>query len=75
MTLIVFSEALFSRTHDNLVTTFRAGLTLVVATWGLLWMVRLRTEALLFQPAPKTVAPASGISPRDAVLMALFEGL
>ena len=74
VTLIVFSEALFSRTHDDLVTTFRAGLTLIVATWGHLWMVRLRTEALLFQPAPKP-APPPPVSAKDAVLLSRLTAL
>lgn len=68
--LIVVSEALFSRAHDELVSMLRAGLTLFAASWGLLWLSRLRTEALLFQPAPKTVAPASTVSPKDAALLA-----
>ena len=74
VTLIVASEALFSRTHDEIVTTFRAGLTLVVATWGLLWLVSLRTEALLFQPAPKP-APPPPVSAKDSVLLSRLTAL
>ncbi|MEZ5999936.1 helix-turn-helix domain-containing protein [Hyphomonas sp.] len=72
--LIVLSEALFSRTHEHLVTTFRAGLTLIMATWGLLWLVSLRSEALLFQPVPKP-APPPAVSAKESVLLARLMAL
>jgi AraC-like DNA-binding protein len=69
--LIIFGEALFSHAHDGAVSTIRAGLILAIAVWGLLWLTRLRTEALLFQPAPVPVpASSSRISPKDALLLA-----
>ena len=73
--LIVVSEVLFSRAHDGLVSTLRSGLTLFASGWGLFWLTRLRTEALLFQPAPRTVTPESAVSPKDAVLLARLTGL
>jgi len=72
--LIILSEVLFSRTHDDLVTTFRAGLVLILASWGLLWLVRLRPEALLFQPAPKP-APPPPVSAKESVLLARLTSL
>ena len=67
--LNIFGEALFSRAHDGAVSTFRSGLVLIVALWGLFWMTRLRSEVLLFQPIPKPAQP-SPVSPKDAVLLA-----
>lgn len=72
--LNIFGEAVFSRAHDGAVSTFRAGLTLIVASWGLLWLTRLRTEALLFQPAPRA-APPSPVSPKDAALLSRLNRL
>ncbi len=69
--LNIFGEALFSRAHDGAVSTFRAGLVLAVAVWGLLWLAQLRTEALLFQPIRAPAPdPPPGIPPKDALLLA-----
>lgn len=69
--LNIFGEAMFSRAHDGAVSTFRAGLVLVVATWGLLWLTQLQREALLFQPAPAPEPdPPSRLSSKDALLLA-----
>ncbi|MCA8901200.1 MAG: helix-turn-helix transcriptional regulator [Hyphomonas sp.] len=72
--LIVAGEALFSRQHDALVSTLRAGLTLMAGCWGLFWLARLRTEALLFQPAPKA-APPPPVSAKDSALLARLTAL
>lgn len=70
--LIVISERIFSPTYEAELSFFRVIITLPMALWGLLWLVRLHPEKLEFKAVSPALPSPPTIDPRDK---SLYEAL